>query len=299
MNTTRYYASAITAFATWGLFSLALRPIKGFPPLEILLYRVITCLFLLFLIMFAFRREAIKSAIIFLKNQESYDRKSLILWNLLAGILLTMNWFLFIYVMNFVSVKATSLAYLVCPILTVFLANILLGEKMKKLQWMALFIGAIGCGMLALGHFLDLLLSILIAFSYALYLIIQKRNSGLDSFVVLTFHVCIAVILLLPAIPFFDVGLPTEPRFFAFIGIIAIVFTILPMFLSLFALKGIKGSAVGMLMNVNPIIAFSLSVFYFDEKADAWQYAAYAVVFASVVIFNLPALFAQKDRSLT
>ncbi len=226
------------------------------------------------------------------------ERRNLILWNLLAGGLLTTNWFLFIYVMNFVSVKATSLAYLVCPILTVFLANVLLKEQMKKLQWIALFVGAIGCGMLALGHFMDLLLSILIAFSYALYLIIQKKNSGLDSFVVLTFHVSIAVILLLPTIPFFEVGIPTSGKFYGFIGIIAVCFTILPMLVSVFALKGIKGSAVGMLMNVNPIIAFSLSVFYFREKADFWQYAAYSVVFASVVIFNLPALFSQKDRSL-
>lgn len=295
MNNSRYYLSAVSAFLIWGLFSLALRPIKQFPPLEILFYRIVTCLVLLVVLVFVFRKKSVSDTKIFLKNLSAIQRRSLILWNLLAGLLLTSNWFIFIYVMNFVSVKATSLAYLVCPILTAVLANLLLKEQMKKLQWAALLVGAIGCSMLALGHFMDLLLSILIAFSYALYLILQKKNAGIDSFVVLTLHVSIAVLALLPILPFFEVGIPAEPKFYTFISIIAICFTIFPMFLSLFALKGIKSSTVGMLMNINPIIAFALSVFHFNEEADAWQYAAYSVVFISVVLFNIPALMNKRE----
>ncbi|NUY79743.1 EamA family transporter [Flavobacterium sp. MAH-1] len=295
MNNSRYYLSAVSAFLIWGLFSLALRPIKQFPPLEILFYRIITCLVLLVVLVFVFRKKSVSDTKNFLKNLSVTQRRSLILWNLLAGLLLTSNWFIFIYVMNFVSVKATSLAYLVCPILTAVLANLLLKEQMKKLQWVALLVGAIGCSMLALGHFMDLLLSILIAFSYALYLILQKKNAGIDSFVVLTLHVSIAVLALLPVLPFFEVGMPTEPKFYTFILIIATCFTIFPMFLSLYALKGIKSSTVGMLMNINPIIAFALSVFHFNEEADAWQYAAYSVVFVSVVLFNIPALIGRKE----
>ena len=297
MDKSRYYFSAVSAFAIWGLFSLALRPIKEFPPLEILFFRVIACLALLCFVVFVVRREAVGQMKALLRSMMPHMRRKLILWNLLAGLLLTTNWFLFIYVMNFVSVKATSLAYLVCPILTAMLAGLLLKEQIKKLQWMALLVGATGCAMLASGHLMDLLLSILIALSYAFYLIIQKKNSGLDSFVVLTFHVTIAVLCLLPLIPFFGVGVPVEGKFYLFIVIIAIFFTIVPMFLSLFSLKGIKGSAVGMLMNINPIIAFSLSVFYFREDADAWQYAAYCVVFVSVLLFNLPAIFDRRKAA--
>lgn len=295
MDKSRYYFSAVSAFAIWGLFSLALRPIKEFPPLEILLYRVLACLGLLLIVVFVFRRTSVMETKSYLGGLPSTGRRNLILWNLLAGLLLTTNWFLFIYVMNFVSVKATSLAYLVCPILTAVLAGVLLKEKIKILQWAALLVGAIGCGMLAAGHLVDLLLSVLIALSYAFYLIIQKKNAGLDSFIVLTLHTLVAVICLIPVVPFFGVGVPADGKFYAFIGIIAICFTILPMFLSLFSLKGIKGSAVGMLMNINPIIAFSLSVFYFKEDADAWQYAAYSVVFVSVLLFNLPAILSKRS----
>lgn len=295
MNNSRYYASAISAFAIWGLFSLALRPIKDSPPLEILFYRVIACLGLLLFAIFILRRRSVKETRAYLAGLAGSERKKIIGWNAVAGLLLTANWFLFIFVMNFVSVRATSLAYLVCPILTAVLAVLLLNEKMKRLQWLALAIGSAGCAMLALGHFYDLLLSILIALSYALYLIIQKKNSGLDNFVVLTFHVSIAVVLLLPLLPFVSGVSTHDSKFYVFILIIAVCFTVFPMFLSLYSLKGIKSSTVGMLMNINPIIAFALSVFYFKEDADAWQFSAYAIVFVSVVVFNIPALSRKKS----
>lgn len=295
MDNSRYYVSAISAFAIWGVFSLALRPIKYAAPLDILFYRVVACLGLLLFTIFVLRRKATFGTRDYLASLDSKKRKSLIAWNAVAGLLLTSNWFLFIFVMNFVSVRATSLAYLVCPILTAVLAVLLLKEKMKRVQWLALAIGSAGCAMLAVGHFYDLLLSILIALSYAVYLIIQKRNAGLDNFTVLTFHVSIAVLLLLPMLPTVSAIPAYDGQFFGFILIIATLFTVFPMFLSLYSLKGIKSSTLGMLMNINPIIAFALSVFYFDETADAFQYAAYAIVFVSVLVFNLPALSSDKN----
>lgn len=297
MGNSKYYVSAVSAFAIWGAFSLALRPIKQFPPLEILFYRVIVCLGLLLFMIFVLRRRSVKETHGYLAGLSGSERKKIIGWNVVAGLLLTTNWFLFIFVMNFISVRATSLAYLVCPILTAVLAVLLLNEKMKKLQWFALGIGSAGCAMLAAGHVYDLLLSILVALSYAFYLIIQKKNSGLDNFVVLTFHVSIAVLLLLPLLPFVSGVSAHGSEFYMFIAVIAVCFTVFPMFLSLYSLKGIKSSTVGMLMNINPIIAFALSVFYFEEDADAWQFAAYAIIFISVVVFNIPALVKKNSKA--
>ncbi|RZJ68251.1 MAG: EamA family transporter [Flavobacterium sp.] len=295
MNNSRYYFSAISAFSIWGVFSLALRPIKEFAPLDILFYRISLCLILLLILVFAIRRKQLNETLRTFSAFDKTKKRKLLSINVVAGLLLTSNWFLFIYVMNFVSVKATALSYLVCPILTAALAVIILKEKMKNIQWIALLVGCAGCGMLAAGHLRDLVLSVLIGVSYALYLIIQKKNAGFDSFCILTFHVCVAVATLGILFPFLDIGVPQSPKFYGFIAIIAVCFTILPMFLSLLALKGIKSSTVGMLMNINPIISFALSVFYFDEKADAWQYSAYSIVFVSVILFNIPAILGKRN----
>ncbi len=294
MGKLKYYLSAITAYIIWGMFSLVLRPLKAFAPLDILFYRVFCCLALALVIIVLFRRKSLLENRQHFLSLERGSRLALLGWNVLAGLLLVTNWFLFIYVMNFVSVKATALAYLVCPILTALLAFLWLKEPMKKLQWVALALGVIGLAILSFGHFYDLLLSVLVAISYATYLILQKKNKGFDMFFVLTLHICIAVAVLAPLYPVLSGPVPVEPTFYEHILLIAVGFTLIPMLLNLFALRGIKSGSVGMLMNINPIIAFTLSLVYFKEDADVWQIAAYGIIFFSVLVFNLPAMLGKR-----
>lgn len=290
MGKPRHYLAAISAYIIWGMFSLVLRPIRSHAPIDILFYRILCCLGLAFLVLLLFRRESVAASRDMFRALPPRQRTRLLGWNLLAGLLLTANWFLFIYVMNYVSVKATSLAYLVCPILTALLAFLLLKEPMKKIQWVALLMGVGGCTILAFGHLYDLVLAIMVGLSYALYLILQRKNKGYDMLLVLFVHILISVAGMTPYYLSTATEVPSEPVFYLFIVAIAVFFTLVPMLLNLFALNGIRSGTVGMLMNINPIIAFSLSVFYFGEKADAMQYVGYGIIFGSVVVFNLPAI---------
>ncbi len=286
MGKPRHYLAAISAYIIWGMFSLVLRPIKDHAPIDILYYRIVCCLALAFFVLILFRKESVRDSRDQFRALPPGQRVRLVGWNLLAGVLLTANWFLFIYVMNYVSVKATSLAYLVCPILTALLAFLLLKEPMKKVQWVALAMGVTGCIILAFGHLYDLVLAVLVGFSYALYLILQRKNKGYDRLLVLFVHILISVVGMTPYYFATAASAPVDTSFYLFVLAIAVFFTLVPMLLNLFALSGIRSGTVGMLMNINPIIAFSLSVFYFGEKADAMQYLGYGIIFGSVVVFN-------------
>ncbi|RYG27711.1 MAG: EamA family transporter, partial [Chitinophagaceae bacterium] len=128
-----------------------------------------------------------------------------------------------------------------------------------------------------------------VAFSYALYLILQKKNAGFDPILTLSFHFLVALLILMP----FAGNHVTEAHsslFYILITIIAIFFTIMPLWLNLFALKGLDSATVGMLINVNPIIAFTLAILHFREKTSVTEIAGYSVVFVSVIVFNFRAL---------
>ena len=126
MKTTKYYIAAITAYTTWGFFSLVLRPIHEYPALDILFYRVFSCSILLLLITFLFKRKRFKEAVVAFKALSVEKKRRTILLNIGGSVFLTANWFTFIYLMNHDSVKATSLAYIVCPILTTLLPYFIL-----------------------------------------------------------------------------------------------------------------------------------------------------------------------------
>jgi len=294
MPTNKYYLSAITAFVIWGFFSLALKPLHWYPSLDILFYRVFFAVTLLLLINTLFRKKALKND---LKVFQSFDRKTknkTILLTVFSGFLLVTNWFLFIYAVNHVSLKSASFAYLLCPILTTILAFILLKEEISKWQWVAVGMSLLSCVILTIGSQRDLVYSFFIALSFALYLIIQRKSNQFDKFIMLTVQMVIVAAVILPFFPKYSGNVPQESLFYIMLGFIVVLFTIIPMFLQLYALKGMKSSAVGILMYINPMINFLLAVFYFREAIDTIQIVSYGLILLSVVIFNEKYLFRRK-----
>jgi chloramphenicol-sensitive protein RarD len=194
----------------------------------------------------------------------------------------------------FVSVNATSLAYLICPILTTVLASIFLREKLNTGQWIAVGMSVLSCIMLSYGHFMDMVYSVIIALSYAIYLVVQKASKKLDKFFTLTLHILISALFLIP------LGMNTgevvehSDLFYQYVLIIAVFFTIIPLFLNMYALKGLDSSLVGVLLYINPIIAFLLAIFYFQESITLLQGLAYGLIFLAVITFNISYLQGKK-----
>ncbi|MEO8233881.1 MAG: EamA family transporter [Flavobacterium sp.] len=296
MQINKYYLSALSSFVIWGFFSLALKPLHNYPSLDILFYRVFYATGLLLMINLLFRKEKLKidwKSFIILQKSEKI--KTLLL-TILGGFLLILNWFLFMYAVNHVSLKSASFAYLICPIVTTILAYFILKEKLSKWQWFSVFLCVISCGILSYGDLNGLIYSLIIAISFALYLISQRKNNKFDRFVVLTVQLLIASIVLLPFFPVYRGETPTESIFYILMIVIVVLFTIIPLFLNLFALKGINSSAVGILMYTNPLINFLLAIFYFKEEINLTQIVSYSLILISVVIFNEKFFFRKFNK---
>ena len=283
----KYYAAAITAFIIWGMFSFVLRPLHDYPSQDILFYRIFTCVAIMAPLNLIFRRKPLLEALHYFKSLEKKERTSIASLTVVSALMLVANWFIFIYVMNHISVKAAAFAYMLCPILTTVLAFIILREKLTTTQWFAVLISVAGCVLLSLGNYADVFYSLLVAGSYAIYLVLQKKFAGFDRFVLLSVQLTLTGIMLLPFFFMYSETVPQEPSFYMYIGLIAVGFTIFPMFLNLFALKGIKSSTLGILMYINPLIGFGLSAFYYNEPITFIQLMAYLLIVVSIVVFNI------------
>lgn len=299
MKNLKYYLAAIFAFATWGTFSLVLRPLHAYASLDILFYRVFSCAIIMTLVTILFRRLKLKDNLKYFKNLDKKNKQKIIGLNILSSILLTANWFSFIYVMNHVSVRATSVAYLVCPIITTILAFFILREKLTRLQWLSVFLSGIGCVLLSYSNLLDMLYSSIIGSTYACYLITQSVNSKFDKFLILNFHMILAALILLPFFPTYSGSVPTDFKFYLYVEIIAVMYTIVPLLLNLYAMSGIASSKVGMILNINPIIAFVLAGAVYHEALGGLQIVAYSIIFLAVVVFNAKEIFRlQKEAAV-
>lgn len=295
MRFNKYYLSALASFVIWGFFSLALKPLHDYASLDILFYRIFLATVLLLGINLLFRKKEVQQDWTVFKQLDKPTRQRIAFLTIAGGFLLVLNWFLFIYAINHVSLQSASFAYMICPIITTVLAFFLLREKLSFWQWFSVGLCVLSCAILSYGHITDLIYSLVIAFSFALYLISQRKNNNFDRFVVLTVQMLIASLVIIPFFPSYSQAVPQESLFYILLVVIVVVFTIVPLYLNLYALKGMNSSAVGILMYTNPLIHFFLAVFYFKEAVNVNQIVAYALIVVSIVVFNERLIFGRKQ----
>ena len=296
MKLTKYYLAAFFAFFIWGFFSLALKPLHNYPSLDIMFYRVFFSVVVMVLINLVFRRNVLRKNWNHFSKMSQEQKRSTVVLTLGGALFLASNWFVFIFVMNHVSVKAASLAYLICPVLTTVIAFYTLKETLSKGQWIAVMISILGCVLLSLNHFEDIFFSLVVAATYAFYLVSQRKNSELDKFLVLTIQLLFTALILLPFYPKYSGTIPTEPLFYGCLLIIVVFFTIIPLFLNLYALKGINSSTVGIMIYINPIINFLLAIFYYNEQVSVLQLCSYFLILVSIVVFNAKLILSGKQK---
>ena len=282
----RYLLAAFLSVAIWGFFSIPLRNLKAFPSEEILYYRIFTSLIVIWIAILLFRRKYLLQDFKYYHAITARER-NIILWQVIgATILLTLNWYTFIYAVNNVSLKSAAFAYMVCPLITAFGGFLILKEELSKIKLIALGIALISIILLATGSFIEVAWSVIIAALYAFYLIIQRKMQKLDKLNVLAVQITLAVILMLPFYLYHHEAFPEGIWFWSHITIIAVVFTVIPLFLSLYSLIGIPSSTLGIIIYLNPIIAFTVAVLYFNEKIDGHQLLSYGLLLFAVFLFN-------------
>jgi len=286
MNNAKYYAAAISAFVIWGFFSIPLRALKIYSAGEILYFRILFSSLVLLVIIFGFKRPDLKKDWNFLKSHSRNRQNQMIMLTLAGGALLTVNWLTFIYIVNNINIKTASFSYLICPVMTAVLGYILLKEKLTTLQWVAVGLCTISCVLMGISSALELGYSFLTALTYALYLISQRKNQGFDRMIILGIQVLFSFLILNAIYPYLINEVPTSINFYSMIFMIAVVFTVFPLFLNLYALNKINSATIGILMYLNPIFNFSVAFLMFDETINRMQLIGYSIIVVALVLFN-------------
>jgi chloramphenicol-sensitive protein RarD len=167
---------------------------------------------------------------------------------------------------------------MVCPLITALAGFMILKERLSRFKLVALGIASLSIIILAQGSISDVLWSIFIAALYTFFLIVQKVLNKIDKFNMLGLQLLIASIIIFPFYMFSIETFPLDTFFWIDILIIAIFFTIIPLFL--------PSSTLGIIIYLNPIVAFAVAFFYFHEEISLHQVYAYLLLFIAIVVFN-------------
>ncbi|KQZ71407.1 hypothetical protein ASE06_18450 [Sphingopyxis sp. Root214] len=272
---------AISAYLIWGFVPLFFKLLSSVPPAEVLAQRIVWSLPLCFLIM-AFRRQIGE----YLAALRDWRVLRLLL---VSSVLIALNWLVYIYSIFTDHVLAASLGYYLNPLVNVMLGMIFLGERLSRLQALAVVIAGIGVAILLAGALDTLWISLTLAFSFGTYGLIRKivpvgSLPGL----------AIETTLLLPLAAIgaaYYIWLGDGRGFGSEAGISWLlaaggVVTAVPLLLFATAARRMSYAALGFVQYLAPSIAFLLSLFVFHEPLKPAQLACFLLIWVSIAVFS-------------
>lgn len=281
-----YYLTAFLAPVIWGFMAVPVRLVKAWSAEDILRYRILVASGILWSLILLFRKATLRKDYLHLQGLPKTEKKRTLFFIVLASLLIFGNWYSYIYCINHISVQAGAFAYVLCPLITTAAGHFLLKEQLSKIKKGALLLALCSVLLLATGSLTEVLWSLGIGGLYAFYLVLQRVIQGFDKLNGLAIQMAICTIIIAPSLWTNSNPIPESSHFWIVITTIAVAFTIIPLFFSMYALKKVSSSTLGIMLYVNPIIAFILAVTYFGEKIDSRQYWAYGLLVLAVLIFN-------------
>lgn len=283
------YATA--SYTVWGLFPMYFKALQSIPPIEILLHRMLWALVFLFMVL-AWRK------------QWSWIPQVLRQPKLLAGFtasasLLSINWFIYIWAINNERVIDASLGYFITPLVSVLLGYVLLHERLRYAQWLAVALASSGVLWLTwqAGH--PPWIGLCLAFTFGTYGLLRKTAAlgpleGLSLETLLLFPFALAYLawLTLQA----QTAFPTSPASLQWLLIAAGPITAIPLLLFAAGARRIPMATLGLLQYIAPSLQLLLGVWLYQESFSQERLLGFIAIWTALLIYSAEGLHSNFRR---
>ena len=281
------------AYAIWGAFPLYFHLLSPAGAWEILAHRILWTLLFCAAVL-AVRRE-------FAWGRSVFGNPRMLGAVTLAGLLIAINWIIYVAAVVAHHVTEASLGYFLNPIVTVAIGVVVLRERLRALQWVAVAIG------LAAGVYLTIDLgrppwiALSLAFSFALYGLMKKRlGTSLSAFQSLASETAalapIAVLVLVwlatRGETTFTVDSPAHPLLLASAGLV----TAGPLLLFAAAARRVPLVTIGLLQFITPILQLIVAVLLLGETMETSRWIGFGIVWIALLVLVFDSIRSVRAR---
>ena len=283
------FFAASASYLLWGLFPLFWHLLAAVDATELIAHRVVwSLLFLLGVVALQQRLSELGRA--------CRERQNLRV-HALSGVLLTVNWLVYVWGVNNGHVIECSLGYFLVPLINVALGRWLLHERLRKAQLAAIVVAAIGVALMVwrVGRFPWIALTLAVTFGF--YGLLRKRSS-LGPLVGLTME----TLLLLPFAAGFLIwrfahnrgALGHVDAVTTWIILSCGVVTAVPLLLFAKGARGLRMITLGLLQYLAPTCQFLLGWLLYNETLGESRAGAFLLIWAGLAIYSIDAVVASR-----
>ncbi len=282
----------LAAYLLWGGFPLYWPLLEPAGSVELLAHRIFWSLVTLAALVLVLRRTRQFAALF-------RDRRVFGLLTI-AAVVITLNWGTYIYGVTNDRVVETSLGYFINPLVTVLMGVLILGERLRRLQWLAIGIGALACLVLTVDYGHPPWIALVLACSFGTYGL-AKKQAGAEAIESLTLETMLVTPLALGYLVWLSAqgrsSFATEGTGHALLLISAGLVTAVPLLCFGAAAIRVPMVTLGLLQYLAPILQFLLGVLWFHEAMSTGRWIGFALVWMALAIFTVESL-RHRRRSL-
>ena len=284
--------SAALAFLCWGLFPLYFHAIGDVPPVQILAHRMLWSLLFLVIVLAVRRQWAWLDLV----------RKPRVFGSFVASaLLLSVNWLIYIWAVNNGHVIEASLGYFINPLVNISLGYLLLKERLRRAQWMAIAVAALGVAWLTWQAGSVPWIALALAVSFGGYGLLRKTAAlgaleGLSFETMVLFPVAAAYVVWL-TVHGQNAFINTESTSTQLLLMAAGPITAIPLLLFASGARQIPLSVLGLLQYLSPTLQFLLGVWIFHEAFTADRLVGFALIWLALALFAAEGLLRRQPAA--
>lgn len=280
---------ALAAYFIWGVAPAYFKVIWFVPADEILTHRIIWSFFFMIALISVSRQWS-------QVNQLLRTPKKILLLAV-SAVLVGGNWLLFIWSVNNHHLLEASLGYFINPLVNILLGMVFLGERFRRMQWLAVILAASGV-LVQLWAFGSLpIISLGLAFSFAFYGLLRKKIA-VDA----QTGMLVETLWLLPVAAIWLFGIAdsatshmTQNSWSLNLLLMAAgVVTTVPLLCFTGAATRLRLSTLGFFQYIGPTLMFLLAVTFYDEHPGADKMVTFGFIWVALAIFVMDALYTQR-----
>ena len=271
----------VAGYLFWGMFPLYFALLDSVSPIEIVAHRIIWSLIVVLLVLIVGKQwRAFTSA---------FSRRNVIILGS-AAIFLSINWLVYVYAVTTNQVVQASLGYFVNPLISVAMGVLILKEKLRKTQWIAVGIAIVAVVVLTIASGSLPWIALTLGLSFATYGLLKKfanlpslHSLGIETAVLVPIALVILGIAIVNGSESFVLDGPKITFLLIMLGPV----TAIPLLAFGGASTRIPLSTLGVLQYITPIAQFFLGVFVFQEIMSPGRWIGFTLVWVSLVIFTV------------
>lgn len=280
--------TALFAFIVWGFFPLYFKQLKQYDATEIIAHRMIwTCLGVLLIMLVTRNWQWLKV----IQQQPRW-----LFYTIISGALIMFNWLTYVWAVNHDHILEASLGYFIGPLMGVLLSLIILKEKLRPLQWIAVGLAVIGVivQLVAIGKLPWV--SLILAASFSIYGLSHRYNP-IDSVASMFIETVIFVPIFFIWFRFNEVAsshldfwLSPQILMLAIAGPI----TLIPLLMYNKATKMVAFNLLSFMNYLTPSLIFLLAVFYYYEPFNVYTLVTFGFIWAGLAFFSYDLIHQRK-----